>query len=123
MSLIMLIEFGDAFDFTGADFRKWCGEACFRRFDIICLAGPTSAAIAYEFPHAGSHSTVPVSKVGCPKRRDCSRFRYSAAVGARRPLFAREALLSQSGMPDGRVHRARLRHLVHPVLHRLVSDG
>jgi hypothetical protein len=22
----MLIEFGDAFDYSGADFRKWCEE-------------------------------------------------------------------------------------------------
>jgi hypothetical protein len=48
MSLNMLIEFGDAFDFTGADFRKWCREVGFRRFDVIHLAGPTSAAIAYK---------------------------------------------------------------------------
>ena len=26
MSLNMLIEFGDAFDFTGADFAGWCRE-------------------------------------------------------------------------------------------------
>ena len=31
MSLNMLIEFGDAFDFTGADFTGWCTEAGFRR--------------------------------------------------------------------------------------------
>lgn len=48
MSLNMLIEFGDAFDYTGADFRQWCGEAGFKRFDLIGLAGPTSAAIAYK---------------------------------------------------------------------------
>lgn len=48
MSLNMLIEFGDAFDYTGADFCKWCGEAGFKRFDIIPLAGPSSAAIAYK---------------------------------------------------------------------------
>jgi hypothetical protein len=48
MSLNMLIEFGDAFDYTGADFREWCGEAGFRRFEFIALAGPTSAAIAYK---------------------------------------------------------------------------
>jgi hypothetical protein len=29
MSLNMLIEFGDAFDFSGADFRRWCGESVF----------------------------------------------------------------------------------------------
>ena len=48
MSLNMLIEFGDAFDYTGADFRGWCGEAGFKRFEIIPLAGPTSAAVAYK---------------------------------------------------------------------------
>jgi hypothetical protein len=48
MSLNMLIEFGDAFDFSGADFRRWCAEAGFRRFDVIPLAGPSSAAIAYK---------------------------------------------------------------------------
>lgn len=48
MSLNMLIEFGDAFDFTGADFREWCGEAGFRRFEILPLAGPSSAAVAYK---------------------------------------------------------------------------
>ncbi len=48
MSLNMLIEFGDAFDYTGADFRNWCGEAGFRHFEFIRLAGPTSAAIAYK---------------------------------------------------------------------------
>jgi len=48
MSLNMLIEFGDAFDYTAADFREWCGEAGFKRFEFINLAGPTSAAIAYK---------------------------------------------------------------------------
>jgi predicted O-methyltransferase YrrM len=48
MSLNMLIEFGDAFDFTGADFAGWCREAGFRETEVIPLAGPTSAAIAYK---------------------------------------------------------------------------
>jgi SAM-dependent methyltransferase len=48
MSLNMLIEFGDAFDYSGADFKKWCGEAGFKRFEIIHLSGPSSAAIAYK---------------------------------------------------------------------------
>jgi hypothetical protein len=48
MSLNMLIEFGDAFDYTGADFKKWCSEVGFKRFDVIRLAGPSSAAIAYR---------------------------------------------------------------------------
>lgn len=48
MSLHMLIEFGDAFDFTGADFWEWCKEAGFKRYEVTHLAGPCSAAIAYK---------------------------------------------------------------------------
>lgn len=48
MSLNMLIEFGDAFDFTGRDFEGWCREAGFRDVEILPLAGPASAAIAYK---------------------------------------------------------------------------
>jgi hypothetical protein len=48
MSLNMLIELGDAFDYTGADFRTWCGEVGFTRCEIVPLAGPTSAAVAYK---------------------------------------------------------------------------
>ncbi len=48
MSLNMLIEFGDAFDYSGADFRGWCSEAGFRKFEVIHLAGPSSAAVAYK---------------------------------------------------------------------------
>jgi O-methyltransferase domain/Dimerisation domain len=48
MSLNMLIEFGDAFDFTGADFAGWCTEAGFNRCEVLPLGGPASAAIAYK---------------------------------------------------------------------------
>jgi hypothetical protein len=48
MSLNMLIEFGDAFDFTGADFAEWCKEVGFKNTAIVPLAGPTSAGIAYK---------------------------------------------------------------------------
>jgi len=48
MSLNMLIEFGDAFDYSAADFRGWCSEVGFRRFDVMHLAGPSFAAIAYK---------------------------------------------------------------------------
>jgi hypothetical protein len=48
MSLNMLIEFGEAFDYSGADFRGWCSEVGFQRFEVIHLAGPSSAAIAYK---------------------------------------------------------------------------
>lgn len=48
MSLNMLIEFGDAFDFTFAEYTDWCREAGFKDFELLPLAGPCSAAIAYK---------------------------------------------------------------------------
>jgi hypothetical protein len=48
MSLNMLIEFGDAFDYTGADFAGWCREAGFKDVEVLPLAGPASAGIAYK---------------------------------------------------------------------------
>jgi hypothetical protein len=48
MSLNMLIEFGDAFDFTGSDFAGWCREVGFREVEIMPLTGPSSAGIAYK---------------------------------------------------------------------------
>ncbi len=48
MSLNMLIEFGDAFDYTGSDFGGWCKEAGFREIEIMPLTGPASAGIAYK---------------------------------------------------------------------------
>ena len=48
MSLNMLIEFGDAFDYTAADFFGWCKDAGFKRFEAIPLAGHSSAAVAYK---------------------------------------------------------------------------
>jgi hypothetical protein len=48
MSLNMLIEFGDAFDYTGADFSGWCQEVGFRQTEILPLTGPSSAAVAYK---------------------------------------------------------------------------
>ena len=48
MSLNMLIEFGDAFDFSGADYRKWCGEVGFQRFEVLHLSGPSSGAVAWK---------------------------------------------------------------------------
>jgi hypothetical protein len=48
MSLNMLIENGDAFDYTFNDFERWAKEAGFKRTEIIPLTGPTSAALAYK---------------------------------------------------------------------------
>jgi hypothetical protein len=48
MSLNMLIEFGDAFDFTGSDFAGWCREVGFQQVEILPLTGPASAGIAYK---------------------------------------------------------------------------
>jgi hypothetical protein len=48
MSLNMLIETGEGFDFTLNDFSGWAKRAGFREVDLLPLAGPTSAAIAYK---------------------------------------------------------------------------
>src|SRR5207248_11578605 len=48
MSLNMLIELPGGFDYTGAQFDQWCKEAGFIRTEIVRLAGPSSAAIAYK---------------------------------------------------------------------------
>ena len=48
MSLNMLIENGDAFDYTFNDFAGWAKQAGFRNMELLPLAGPTSAAVAYK---------------------------------------------------------------------------
>jgi hypothetical protein len=74
MSLNMLIEFGDAFDYSAADFRKWCGEVGFRRFEVIHLAGASSAAIAYKWPlRLNKHPPDPHSSGRIPCH--CATFR------------------------------------------------
>jgi len=48
MSLNMLIELPDGFDYTGAQFDSWASKAGFASTTVLPLAGPTSAAIAYK---------------------------------------------------------------------------
>lgn len=48
MSLNMLIETPEGFDFTGEDFSNWCQEIGYSSTEITPLAGPASAAIAYK---------------------------------------------------------------------------
>ena len=48
MSLNMLVETGDGFDYTFRDFSGWCAEAGFSRCEVMPLAGSSSAAIAYK---------------------------------------------------------------------------
>lgn len=48
MPLNMLIECGDAFDYSGADFAGWCRQAGFSRTEVIHLNGPCSAGVAYK---------------------------------------------------------------------------
>ncbi|MFL6178908.1 MAG: methyltransferase [Actinomycetes bacterium] len=48
MSLNMLIELPGGFDYSGAQFDNWCRGAGFARTEVIGLAGPTSAAVAYK---------------------------------------------------------------------------
>lgn len=46
MSLNMLIETDDGFDYTLQDFEGWAKEAGFKKLDIMPLTGPASAIIA-----------------------------------------------------------------------------
>ena len=48
MSLNMLIETTEGYDFTVSDFNKLAKEAGFTKMDIMPLAGPSSAAIAIK---------------------------------------------------------------------------
>jgi len=48
MSLNMLIETAEGYDFTGADFNFWIHEAGFKKSHIMPLTGPASAAIAIK---------------------------------------------------------------------------
>jgi hypothetical protein len=48
MSLNMLIETKGGFDYTMNDFTKWAKQTGFSKTELIPLAGPTSAAIAYK---------------------------------------------------------------------------
>ena len=48
MSLNMLIEFGEAFDFAAADFFGWCYQVGFRKMEVIPLGGPASAGVPYK---------------------------------------------------------------------------
>jgi len=48
MSLNMLIETGDGFDYTFDDFNIWAKKAGFSKTELIPLMGPSSAAVAYK---------------------------------------------------------------------------
>ena len=48
MSLNMLVETSDGFDYTFDDYTRWARAAGFSRTELIPLAGPTSAAVAYK---------------------------------------------------------------------------
>lgn len=44
----MPIEFGDALDFTGAEFRDWWLEAGVARVELLPLTATANAAVAYK---------------------------------------------------------------------------
>lgn len=48
MSLNMLVKTSDGFNFGFDDFEGWAKEAGFRKTELIPLAGPSSAAVAYK---------------------------------------------------------------------------
>ncbi len=48
MSLNMLIETGNGYEYSLGEFTNWAKQIGFKSTDIMPLAGPTSAAIAYK---------------------------------------------------------------------------
>ena len=48
MSLNMLIETAEGYDYSFAQFDGWCRKAGFSRTERFALAGPASAAVAYK---------------------------------------------------------------------------
>lgn len=48
MSLNMLIETAEGFDFTASDFNRWASEVGFKTTFLMPLTGPASAAIAIK---------------------------------------------------------------------------
>ena len=48
MSLNMLIETGEGFDYTFSDFNNWAKTVGFTSTSLLPLTGPSSAAIAYK---------------------------------------------------------------------------
>ena len=48
MSLNMLIETEEGFDFSGRDFDQWAKECGFKETSVTPLTGPSSAAIAVK---------------------------------------------------------------------------
>lgn len=47
-SLNMLIETREGFDFTGSEINNWCRKMGYSSSEIIPLACPSSAALAYK---------------------------------------------------------------------------
>ena len=48
MSLNMMIETPEGFDFSFSDFNQWALETGFRETSIVPLTGPSSAIIAIK---------------------------------------------------------------------------
>ncbi len=49
MSLNMMIETDEGFDFTAEDFERWANEVGFSEISVMPLTGPSSAVIANKF--------------------------------------------------------------------------
>lgn len=64
MSLQMLIEFGDGFDYTGADFRSWCTDAGFESVEVLALGG-SAGAVAEQDRQTLRNVETPAALFGC----------------------------------------------------------
>lgn len=66
MSLNMLIETSEGFDYTGSQFKEWAHEAGFSRVEIMPLAGYTSAAVAYKSASGAESGSADARRAGGP---------------------------------------------------------
>jgi len=48
MSLTMLVETGEGYDYSFKDFTEWCTEVGFKSFDKIPLTASETACVAYK---------------------------------------------------------------------------
>ena len=112
MSLNMLIEFGDAFDFTGADFRTWCNQAGFRSVEVIPLASAASTVIAYRVDGReteGGRCEILRGWGGC-RGSSCALLSKDQVGGEGAHMYENPVIM------DGEKPRLRAAHELRPVL-------
>src|SRR5262249_57363250 len=74
MSLHMLIENGNGFDYSQEDFQRWATAAGFRKIEVSPLTGRSSAVVAYRYAAALSllrlHNPSAFNKIAVHPERE-----------------------------------------------------